>query len=331
VASVSNCRPWYKRFPADFIAGTLALSLEEKGAYSVCLDLIYDRGGPIPDDAQWISRVCGCSVRKWKTIRETLVNAGKLVASDGTLSNDKARKLLENSAKEARKLSENGAKGAEKTNEKRESLQQNNNLEEKGPSETKRQSIFQKLEARSQIERKGPPLPPTALQTNNSELQEAVSDWNDLAEQVGLAKVARLTPARAKKLRRRLDDCDGINGWTGAMRKVAASEFLTGKNDRGWRADFDFVLQEKSFTKLMEGGYDRKKSTDRDDAKRILAATVARRMEAGRGSDGPEGGSPCEPGGGEGRDAGGWGNGNRQGAGQADDDFPHTRLVVGSQ
>lgn len=32
-------RPWYKRYPSDFIAGTIGLSLEEKGAYSVCLDL----------------------------------------------------------------------------------------------------------------------------------------------------------------------------------------------------------------------------------------------------------------------------------------------------
>jgi uncharacterized protein YdaU (DUF1376 family) len=56
---------WYKRCGADFIHGTMMLSLEEKGAYSLCLDLIYDRGGPIPDDARWLSGVCGVSLRKW--------------------------------------------------------------------------------------------------------------------------------------------------------------------------------------------------------------------------------------------------------------------------
>src|SRR5688572_31678835 len=50
---------WYKRCGADFIHGTMMLTLEEKGAYSLCLDLIYDRGGPIPDDARWLSGVCG--------------------------------------------------------------------------------------------------------------------------------------------------------------------------------------------------------------------------------------------------------------------------------
>ena len=62
-------RPWYRRYGSDFIAGTLGLSLEEKGAYSIVLDLIYDRRRPIPDDARYIAGVCGCSVRKWTAIK----------------------------------------------------------------------------------------------------------------------------------------------------------------------------------------------------------------------------------------------------------------------
>ena len=38
------------------------------------------------------------------------------------------------------------------------------------------------------------------------------------------------------------------------MELVEGSPFLRGEKG-DWRADFDFVLQEKSFTKLMEGGY----------------------------------------------------------------------------
>lgn len=72
-------RPWYKRFPADFIAATMDMSLEEKGAYSMALDLMYDKGGRIPDDARYIARVCGCSTRRWKQIREKLIERGDLV------------------------------------------------------------------------------------------------------------------------------------------------------------------------------------------------------------------------------------------------------------
>lgn len=76
-------RPWYRRYGSDFIAGTLGLSLEEKGAYSIVLDLIYDRRRPIPDDARYIAGVCGCSVRKWTAIKASLLGFGAIVITEG--------------------------------------------------------------------------------------------------------------------------------------------------------------------------------------------------------------------------------------------------------
>ncbi len=164
-------RPWYKRYPSDFIAGTLALSLEEKGAYSMVLDLIYDRGGPIPDDPQWIARVCGCSTRKWKTIRNTLVEAGKLVERDGLLTNLKAEKNAENNAKEGRKLSESGVKGGEKTAEKRRQTPDNNDLGEKGPEKTGRHTRDQRPETRKKS------LPPISPQADELVFKELFDGW----------------------------------------------------------------------------------------------------------------------------------------------------------
>jgi uncharacterized protein YdaU (DUF1376 family) len=123
-------RPWYKRYGGDFVLGTMSLSLEEKGAYSICLDLIYDRGGPIPDEPRWLAGVCGVSVRKWSALRERLIESGKLVACDGTLSNARAAKELENAAKIARKLAENGAKGGNKSAENRFDVNKNSDLAE---------------------------------------------------------------------------------------------------------------------------------------------------------------------------------------------------------
>jgi len=37
---------------------------------------------------------------------------------------------------------------------------------------------------------------------------------------------------------------------------MAASAFCRGENDRGWRADLDFLCQPKSFNGLIEGKYD---------------------------------------------------------------------------
>lgn len=81
-----SAHPWYRRYGSDFIAGTMGLTLEEKGAYSLVLDLIYDRGGPIPDDPRYIAGVCGCSIRKWNAIRERLIEAGKITLAEGRIT-----------------------------------------------------------------------------------------------------------------------------------------------------------------------------------------------------------------------------------------------------
>lgn len=80
--------------------------------------------------------------------------------------------------------------------------------------------------------------------------------WNEMAERHDLPVAQRLTDARRRKLGARLKDCGGLDGWKAALAKVEATPGLLGANDRGWRADIDFLLQEKSFTKLMEGSYD---------------------------------------------------------------------------
>lgn len=112
-------RPWYRRFPDNFIAGTVGLTLEEKGAYSLVLDLMYVRGGPVPDEPRYIAGVCNCSVRKWNAIRQRLLDLGKLYVVDGFLTNDRAEKEIENALKDAQERAENGAKGGNKTAENR--------------------------------------------------------------------------------------------------------------------------------------------------------------------------------------------------------------------
>lgn len=122
-------RPWYRRFPDNFIAGTAGLTLEEKGAYSLVLDLMYVRGGPIPDEPRYIAGVCNCSVRKWNAIRARLLELGKITIVDGHLTNSRAEKELENAAKDARELAENGAKGGNKTAENRTTSSKNKSLD----------------------------------------------------------------------------------------------------------------------------------------------------------------------------------------------------------
>ena len=73
-----------------------------------------------------------------------------------------------------------------------------------------------------------------------------------------LPSVMRLTERRKKTLRARLKEYPPER-LTEAFKKVAASSFLTGDNDRGWRADFDWILNENNLVKILEGKYDDKK------------------------------------------------------------------------
>ena len=86
--------PWYKRYGADFVFGTMGLTLEERGAYSIIIDLIHDRGKPIPDDARFMAGILGVSTRKWRSLRNALIDAGKIYEAEGFLSNERCDRDL---------------------------------------------------------------------------------------------------------------------------------------------------------------------------------------------------------------------------------------------
>ena len=86
-------------------------------------------------------------------------------------------------------------------------------------------------------------------------LDQALELWNEMAKANGLSIAQSMSETRKKSLRLRLREAEGIEGWKIALNKVTASPHLLGKNDRKWRADFDFMLQQKSFTRLMEDAY----------------------------------------------------------------------------
>ena len=102
-----NGLPYYKAYPRDFIEGTIGMPFEIKCAYRVILDLIYMQGGELPDDARYISGLLGCSIRKWKSIRQELIDCDKLQVSGEFLTNKRAEKELETLAKLQDKQREN--------------------------------------------------------------------------------------------------------------------------------------------------------------------------------------------------------------------------------
>jgi hypothetical protein len=81
---------------------------------------------------------------------------------------------------------------------------------------------------------------------------EVVSAWNES----GLVRCLSLNDTRKRHLKARLADPFFVEHWSAAVKRAAASDFCKGKNDRGWKADFDWFLQPAVVSKIMEGKYD---------------------------------------------------------------------------
>lgn len=114
--------PWFKCYPADWIEATRSLTPEQRGIYFDCLCLIYQFGKALPDDEKWMSHQLHISTRLWRTVRDALVAAGKLVKTAEGYTNDRAELELESRAKQARTNSETAAnrERAKRENKKKE-------------------------------------------------------------------------------------------------------------------------------------------------------------------------------------------------------------------
>src|SRR5690606_5888825 len=121
---------WHPRYHRAFLEGTQRLSLEERGCYTTILDLIYDRGGPIPDDARWLAGWMNCSVRKWTALRAALIAAGKITVEgegdEAVMRNERADFELDSQSARRRANAESGSSGGRKSAEKRAKAKENN-------------------------------------------------------------------------------------------------------------------------------------------------------------------------------------------------------------
>jgi len=116
--------PYYPMYPRDFFEGTQEMTLEQKGAYIMVLNLMYTRGGPISDEAGYVSRYIGCSVKKWKTVCDELVAMGKLVRENGLISNSRAdQELLKQRSYQDQQAENRSGKNKNKDVEKRSSTE----------------------------------------------------------------------------------------------------------------------------------------------------------------------------------------------------------------
>lgn len=98
-------------------------------------------------------------------------------------------------------------------------------------------------------------IPPSPPKGGSSPTDRAIEIFSEQASQAGIPVPRKITADRRRKIEARLRE-HGEVVWAEACRRMASSAFCRGENDRGWRADLDFLCQPKSFNGLIEGKYD---------------------------------------------------------------------------
>lgn len=85
--------------------------------------------------------------------------------------------------------------------------------------------------------------------------RQFVDAWNE--HRGSLAEVKRLTASRADKIKTRRKEEPELAYWVACIKRMAASEFLTGKNPRGWIVDIEWLTEnDTNHVKVSEGKYD---------------------------------------------------------------------------
>ncbi len=110
-------------------------------------------------------------------------------------------------------------------------------------------------------DKKGRDEPPAqrSLDLPPSEPTDKISDrilniWNDNCGT--LPKAKGLNPSRKKLTAAKWKEHPTAEYWVDVVKRLAASNFCSGKNDRGWVATFDWFLKGDNHLKVIEGKYD---------------------------------------------------------------------------
>jgi hypothetical protein len=85
--------------------------------------------------------------------------------------------------------------------------------------------------------------------------------WNETADPVFPRVILPLSEKRRSKLRPAIRGQPDLEWWRALFVKARDIPFLKGENDRGWRADLEFVVKRRM--EILEGKYDSVKSEGR--------------------------------------------------------------------
>ena len=262
----------------DYEAATAHLSLEEDGAYTRLLRLCWRQSGcSVPDDPAWLTRHLRVSEEQFNRVIEPVIaefftrRRGRIFQKRLVSEFVYVKAVLEKRkeagkkgvAAKALKAQETSASKRTTTRAPIRTTKANGLL--KHPSPSPSPSPLSKNTPSNEgvvvADANDTPdlleIPGNLRRANGTEhqpVQKAFDNYNIAAAEYGLPLAEKLTEDRKRHLRARLKE-HGLEGWNRALVAVEGQPFLTGANDRAWRATLDFFLQPSSLNKVLEGSY----------------------------------------------------------------------------
>lgn len=267
--------PFMQLYVADYLGDTRHLTTEQHGAYLLLLMTMWRNGGTLPNDPRKLARIAGVNARRWhiladdvmaffdvvgdeitqnrlKREHEKAVSKREKRIASGSLGG-KAKALKNNELALANATANGTANGYHSSEPESESEKKESSNDDSSPSATTPDDdeddgftpLADKVKPPPRRSRSGP---------TSADVQAAFDAWNALAADLKLAEATVLNKTRISRIKARLAE-SGADGWAAALAKVRASRYLRGEA-RKFRTDLDFLLQESSFIKIMEGKYD---------------------------------------------------------------------------
>lgn len=108
-------------------------------------------------------------------------------------------------------------------------------------------------------------------QKEKIDYEKIVSIFNAVCHK--LPAVQKLTASRKVAIKNRVSE-SGLSGLGDVFQNVALSRFLNGENDRGWSADFDWILKPANFQKIIEGKYKNKDNGNTQSNEQVFATAM---------------------------------------------------------
>ena len=258
---------WYSWHPADYAVKTAHLTAVQDGIYRRLLDHYYLQHGKVLANATILLRVCRAfDAAEVAAVHDML--AEFFTIRDGYYHHDRADHELEKRALLREKRALAGSKGG------KQKVANATNLLASCQTQLQLQSHIEETTLPPQSPPVANATPPDGGEAVSfgkkpkkkaaSSLQMAIPDdevgsimhhWNAMAEFNGLPQVKILTPTRKQKIQARLSEFGGLEPLSRVIDAVESQPFLLGKSGRGWKADFDWLMEPSNIAKVAEMKY----------------------------------------------------------------------------